>query len=125
MDLCGVNRWRGQPFNLAWEGHDQAGNVKRFRGWLVFKAHILLYHLTLSLRVIKKKIKQDDETKAQEGERVRWSIGTGTFVSGFECRVERFSGNGFKVCGLGVWTERTWLAMGPFLFRVSGLGFGV
>jgi len=29
--------------------------VKRFRGGLVFKAHRLLYHSTLSLRVIKKK----------------------------------------------------------------------
>jgi len=31
--------------------------VKRFRGGLVFKAHRLLYHLTLSWRVIKKKKK--------------------------------------------------------------------
>jgi len=30
-------------------------NVKRFRGELVFKAHRLLYHSTLGLRVIKKK----------------------------------------------------------------------
>ena len=30
-------------------------NVKRFRGGLVFKAHRLLYHSTLGLRVIKKK----------------------------------------------------------------------
>ena len=30
-------------------------NVKRFRGGLVFKAHSLLYHSTLGLRVIKKK----------------------------------------------------------------------
>ena len=30
-------------------------NVKRFRGWLVFKAHRLFYHSTLGLRVIKKK----------------------------------------------------------------------
>jgi len=30
-------------------------NVQRFRGGLVFKAHRLLYHLTLGLRVIKKK----------------------------------------------------------------------
>jgi len=29
--------------------------VKRFRGGLVFKAHSLLYHSTLGLRVIKKK----------------------------------------------------------------------
>ena len=31
------------------------GNVKRFRGGLVFKAHRLLYHSTLGLRVIKRK----------------------------------------------------------------------
>jgi len=30
-------------------------NVQRFRGGLVFKAHRLLYHSTLALRVIKKK----------------------------------------------------------------------
>ena len=30
-------------------------NVQRFRGGLVFKAHRLLYHLTLGWRVIKKK----------------------------------------------------------------------
>jgi len=29
--------------------------VKRFRGGLVFKAHRLLYHSTLGVRVIKKK----------------------------------------------------------------------
>ena len=32
-------------------------NVQRFRGRLVFKAHKLLYHSTLGLRVMKKKIK--------------------------------------------------------------------
>ena len=32
-------------------------NVQRFRGGLVFKAHRLLYHSTLGLRVIKKKKK--------------------------------------------------------------------
>ena len=31
--------------------------MKRFRGVLVFKAHRLLYHSTLGLRVIKKKKK--------------------------------------------------------------------
>ena len=30
-------------------------NVKRFRGGIVFKAHGLVYHSTLGLRVIKKK----------------------------------------------------------------------
>ena len=33
-------------------------NVKRFRGGLVFKAHRLVYHSTLGLRVIKKEKKQ-------------------------------------------------------------------
>jgi len=32
-------------------------NVKRFRGGLVFKAHRLVYHSTIGLRVIKKKKK--------------------------------------------------------------------
>ena len=32
-----------------------SSNVQRFRGGLVFKAHRLLYHLTLGLREIKKK----------------------------------------------------------------------
>ena len=33
------------------------GNVQRFRGGLVFKAHRLVYHSTIGLRVIKKKKK--------------------------------------------------------------------
>jgi len=44
-------------------------NVQRFRGGLVFKAHILLYHSTLGLRVKKKKKEEDphacDEIDAQ------------------------------------------------------------
>ena len=35
-------------------------NVQRFRGGLVFKAHRLVYHSTLGLRVIKKKKKRKD-----------------------------------------------------------------
>ena len=35
--------------------------MKRFRGGLVFKAHRLLYHSTLGLRVIKKKKKVKEE----------------------------------------------------------------
>jgi len=31
-------------------------HLQRFRGGLVFKAHRFLYHLTLGLRVIKKKV---------------------------------------------------------------------
>jgi len=40
---------RGPPLLLR--------NVQRFRGGLVFKAHRLLYHSTLDVRVIKKKKK--------------------------------------------------------------------
>ena len=36
-------------------------NVQRFRGGLVFKAHRLLYHTTLGLRVIKKKKTREDK----------------------------------------------------------------
>ena len=43
--------------SLARENH-RSGNVKRFRGGLVFKDHILVYHSTLGLRVIKKKKKK-------------------------------------------------------------------
>ena len=35
-------------------------NVKRFRGGLVFKAHRLVYHSTLGLRIIKKKKRVED-----------------------------------------------------------------
>ena len=50
----------GRP--AAWEGQGQVlrRNVKRFRGGLVCKAHRLLYHSTLGLRVIKKKKKRSD-----------------------------------------------------------------
>jgi len=41
-----------------------ARNVKRFRGGLVVKAHRLLYHSNLGLRVIKKKKKVRTETGA-------------------------------------------------------------
>jgi len=37
---------------------DCSGNVKRFRGGLVFKAHRLVYHSTLGVRVIMKKKKK-------------------------------------------------------------------
>ena len=42
------------PGNLL---QSKGRNVKRFRGRPVFKAHILLYHSTLGLRVINKKKK--------------------------------------------------------------------
>ena len=43
-------------------------NVKPFRGGLVFKAHRLVYHSTLGLRVIKKKRERE---RARERERER------------------------------------------------------
>ena len=36
-------------------GSRESPNVKQFRGGFVFEAHRLLYHSTLSLRVIKKR----------------------------------------------------------------------
>ena len=40
---------------VSGERVEEGPSNKRFRGWLVFKAHRLLYHSTLGLRVIKKK----------------------------------------------------------------------
>jgi len=55
---------RREPSSRRLEGRRQpegaaqrVAPVKRFRGGLVFKAHRLLYHSTLGLRVIKKKKK--------------------------------------------------------------------
>ena len=56
-----VLRWKGPGTNFARIYFANRNllhrNVQRFRGGLVFKAHRLLYHSTLSLRVIKKKKK--------------------------------------------------------------------
>ena len=46
-----------KPSKLFRLRSEAAVNVKRFRGGLVFKAHILLYHSTLGLSVTKKKKK--------------------------------------------------------------------
>ena len=45
-------------------------NVQRFRGGLVFKAHRLLYHSTLGLRVIKKKKMVDIRVSGFENARL-------------------------------------------------------
>jgi len=45
----------------ASEHQGKNSHVKRFRGGLVFKAHRLLYHSTLGLRVIKKKKKKKEQ----------------------------------------------------------------
>ena len=41
--------------------------VRRFRGGLVCKAHRILYHLTLGLRVMKKKMELELEHDARPG----------------------------------------------------------
>ena len=46
-------------------------NVNRFRGGLVFKAHRLVYHSTLGLRVIKKKKKSSRRRAARGREGAR------------------------------------------------------
>jgi len=39
--------------------------VKRFRGELLFKAHRVVYHSTLGLRVIKKKVDREEEARVE------------------------------------------------------------
>jgi len=56
-------RQRGQPCPGGQQLHR---NVQRFRGGLVFKAHRLLYHSTLGLRVMKKKKTQPSRPAGQE-----------------------------------------------------------
>ena len=50
-------------------------NVQRFRGGLVFKAHSLLYHSTLGLRVIKKKRSVASRSRAVCREVGHWKMG--------------------------------------------------
>jgi len=52
------------------------GNVKRFRGELVFKDHRLLYHSTLGLRVINKKKKVRTVRRRPLGLSPEASLGT-------------------------------------------------
>jgi len=52
--------WHAAPalrvsLEVTFQGLRDDINVQRFRGGLVFKAHRLLYHLILGLRVIQKK----------------------------------------------------------------------
>ena len=56
-------RFHFQRRHRAWAAAPAAAerSVKRLRGGLVFKAHRLLYHSTLVLRVIKKKKKKSEE----------------------------------------------------------------
>ena len=50
---------------LFWELNLRYRNVQRFRGGLVFKAHRLVYHSTLGLRVMKKKRRVDLSPRRQ------------------------------------------------------------
>jgi len=49
--------------------HEVKGNMQRFRGGLVFKAHRLVYHSTLGVRVIKKKKKGNEANGVAVGVR--------------------------------------------------------
>ena len=76
--------------------------MQRFRGELVFKAHRLLYHSTLGLRVIRKNKK-------------------------FRVSSFRFAAQGFGVGGwwLGLGGESIWFRVSGFGFRVEGEEFMV
>jgi len=76
--------------------------VQRCRGGLVFKAHRLLYHSTLGLRVIQKMKEETPSARAGFGLKVQGP--------GYEV------GLGFRVKGFGVW---------DLGLRVSGLGVKV
>ena len=57
-------------------------NMQRFRGGLVFKAHGLLYHSTLGLRVIKKKRRLEEGRRDNRGSRPPESEYTNTARGG-------------------------------------------
>ena len=82
-------------------------NVQRFRGELVFKAHRLLYHSTLGLRVTKKK------------EKTRFSFAKHPGVQGSGFRVQ---GPEFRVQGSGVGFQRSWFGVLDLGFMAKGLG---
>jgi len=102
--------------------------MQRFRGGLVFKAHRLLYHSTLGLRVIKKKKKKGlglcrwvvllVRSSGCRGSGVR-DLGSGFQVSGSEFRVSgvRVLDCGFRVSGFG-FRVGCWASV--FGFRVFG-----
>ena len=65
------------------EAHRHAARTAGFRAGLVFKAHRLLYHSTLGLRVIKNKNKKqqrrtDTRRERQGGPRLSLSLAKGT-----------------------------------------------
>ena len=73
-----INFYGCNSLEVAGGGGEQLlrRNVKRFPGGLVFKAHRLLYHSTLGVRVIKKKKKVGANPGAL-GERARASAEVG------------------------------------------------
>jgi len=56
-------------------------SVKQVRGGLVFKAHRLLYHSNLGLRVIKKKIRAAQMAPRWLGCPVKWAVFMGADVN--------------------------------------------
>ena len=68
-------------------------NVQRFRGGLVFKAHGLLYHSTLGLRVIKKKKKKKKKQKNGCASGFGSSTPRRPLISSFGFQVSRVSGH--------------------------------
>jgi len=84
-----------------------SGNVQRFRGGLVFKAHRHLHYSTLGLRVITKKRR-----------RVQ---GSGCRVQGAGCRVQ---GAGFRVQGSGCRVQGAGFRVQGSGCRVQGAGLG-
>jgi len=65
--------WGGGEPSQSWAS--LGGNVKRFQGGLVLKAHRLVYHSTLGLRVMKKKKKLSRrDLDAEKHGRIRMSV---------------------------------------------------
>ena len=56
--------------------NERFDNNNRFRGGLVFKAHRLVYHSTLGLRVIKKKKNNNNNNKEGEEATHAWTAAT-------------------------------------------------
>ena len=66
----------------VWSEQPLRRNVKRFRGWLVFKAQRLLNHSTLGSRAIKKKGGESDRRGAVlriESARVKFGLAQGAW----------------------------------------------
>ena len=77
---CGTRRYQADPL-VQFSAYEQLlrRNVKRFRGGLVFKAHILLNHSTLGSTVIKEK-KESTLVPRLQALRSKIIIGQGSYV---------------------------------------------